>query len=111
MKDKKRLLFVLSSLKFGGAEKHTINLINYLDRDLFDISLCYLEKKEELVNELQCLKQTGLFCCEKKNRIDFRMVIRLKHFIEKVRPDTIVCVDPYTGFFAHLFRFFKLFVS
>lgn len=45
MQIKKKLLFILPTLNIGGAEKVTINIINKLDKKLFDITLVVIDSR------------------------------------------------------------------
>ena len=42
---KKKVLFIMTSLYNGGAEKSLVNLLNEFDRDRFDVDLLLLKKK------------------------------------------------------------------
>lgn len=59
---KRRVLFLISSLTFGGAEKQTIELINHLDSKKFEIFLCYIKSEDDLKNDLNMSQLSGLFC-------------------------------------------------
>ena len=37
---RKKILFVIESLKGGGAEKVLDTLVRHIDRDRFDVTLC-----------------------------------------------------------------------
>ena len=43
--DKKRILIVHSTLHIGGAEEVTANLCKTIDKEKFDIKVCYLKEK------------------------------------------------------------------
>ena len=45
--EKKRILILIDSLSFGGAEKQTISLINRLNVEKHHITLGYLNKSED----------------------------------------------------------------
>lgn len=104
---KKRILFILSSLKFGGAEKQTLELINNLDECKFKIGLSYLEKKEDLINHIRMTSVSTFQCCEKTNKLDVKVLNRLNGQIRRFRPDIVICVDPYPGLYAHFLRKWK----
>ncbi len=42
---KKKILFVLPTLNMGGAEKVTVNILNKLDKNLFNITLVVIDSK------------------------------------------------------------------
>lgn len=97
----KKILFLLSSLKIGGAERQTIDLLNNLDDELFKSYICYLERKESLKKKLNVHKCAGIYCLEKKNRFDMFLLWRLRVIVKKINPDIIFCVDPYTAFIVN----------
>ena len=101
---KKKILFLLSSLKFGGAEKHTIQLINRLDRDQFTIGLCYLEIQEDLLDELSPDTLSLKVCCQKNGPFELHVLSCIRLQVKHFDPDIVVCVDPYPGFYAQLGR-------
>lgn len=100
------ILFLISSLKYGGAERQTIDLINRLDTSRFAISLCYLLQDENLKSELRMEQFENLHCLDKKWRIDLSVLWRLKKITNKLMPELVVCVNPYPAFYAQLLRIF-----
>ena len=104
---KHKVLFVISTLKFGGAEKQTIDLINHLDTSRIETTLCYLEREEYLKEELISTQVSRLHCLEKKNKIDFGVLKKLQEVISEIKPEIIISVDPYPGLYAHMARFFS----
>ena len=48
----RKIAFVLPALNAGGAEKIVCDLINFLDRDYFEIFLVLLQKKGRLINRI-----------------------------------------------------------
>lgn len=104
---KKRLLFLLSSLCVGGAEKHTIELINRLDASRMDLYLGCIERREDLLPELNIRKLQGFFTFDKRARVDLRVASRIIRTIQGIRPDKVVCVNLYPAFYVGLVRFLK----
>lgn len=52
LKEKKRLLFVISALEAGGAEKSLINLLNLIDYDRYSVDLLLFKKKGVFINQI-----------------------------------------------------------
>jgi len=52
IKNKKNVLLVGSSLDVGGAETVIANLCRYLDRQLFDVTVCHLKERGKIGKEL-----------------------------------------------------------
>jgi len=101
---RRKIFFIISSLRFGGAEKQTIELINHLDSKKFEIFLCYIKNEDNLKNDLNLDQLSGLFCLEKEKRFEIRVMVKLKNIIKQIRPETVVCVNLYPAFYIHLSR-------
>lgn len=101
---RKRVLFIISSLIFGGAEKHTISLVNHLDTSKFETFLCYLKREEDLINDLNEQSLSGLFCLDKRNRIDLSVLQKLRKTINLICPEIVVCINPYPALYAQVTR-------
>jgi len=99
------LLFIVSSLSFGGAEKQLITLVNQLDTTRFRISLTYLKNDSELISEVDCKRLEGrVFCCNVSNKFDIGAVRQLAQYIQDEAVDIIVCTNPYPLLYAWLAR-------
>jgi glycosyltransferase involved in cell wall biosynthesis len=100
----KQLLFLISSLGSGGAERQTIDLVNSLDRSRFDVSVAHFVRNETLKPLLQKDRLTGLHCLDKRMRFDPGALMRLKAIVQKTKPDIVVCVNPYPAVYIYLLR-------
>jgi glycosyltransferase involved in cell wall biosynthesis len=99
------LLFVVSSLHVGGAEKHTISLLNGLDTDQFPLRLCYLKRDESLLAQLAVERLRGVFCCDVKHGVEWGAVRRLSNYIDTNKIDILVCANQYSMLYGFLARF------
>ena len=100
-----RLLFIVSSLGFGGAEKHVVALVNSLDRRRHQISLAYLKDDTCLLPQVDGAQVEGrLFCCFVGHKIDARAVRLLAAHVDDQAIDLVVCVNPYCLLYATLAR-------
>lgn len=101
---RKRILFLISSLKFGGAEKQTIDLINHLDRSRFAMDLCYFIRDQDLLSEVQLDNLEAIYCLGKMIKFDISALMRLRAIIANTLPDIVICVNLYPSLYAHLVR-------
>lgn len=95
--------FIVNSLRFGGAEKHTLQLFNGLPADCFRFDLAYLKREEHLLAEIDQTRGP-VWCAGFGKGWDFAGLRRLARWIGEVRPDVLVCVNTYPLFYGHLAR-------
>jgi len=95
--------FIVNSLRFGGAEKHTLQLFNGLAAQGFQTALVYLKREEHLLPEAD---QTSgpVWCADFGKGWDFAGLRRLADWLTKRKPDVLVCVNTYPLFYGHLTR-------
>jgi hypothetical protein len=97
------IVFLLDSLTFGGAEKHTIQLFNHFDRFRFRLGLVYLKCIEHLLHEVDH-GQGNIWCARFRKGFDSRGTLRLRDWLHKFKPEVIVCINTYPLFYGHLSR-------
>ena len=98
-----RLLFIVSSLVFGGAEKHVVTLANALDRRRYRLSLAYLKDDTTLLPQIDRSNLEGrLIGCKVSRKIDSAAVQTLANHIRNERITMIVCVNTYPLLYATL---------
>lgn len=98
----KKILFVLSSLKTGGAEKVCIDILKNLENK-FDFSLCLFEKKGELIKDIPA--KVKIFNLRKKSRWSFvRLIWKLQRIIQQEQPDVVVSFLWYSTFITEFSR-------
>lgn len=105
MNNSKKILFLITSLGCGGAEKQTIALMNGLIHEQFDIHLGYFVHENQLLGELDQNYSNKVFCLHKTKRFDVHIFIRLLEKINFISPDLIVCVNPYPLLYAKILTF------
>jgi glycosyltransferase involved in cell wall biosynthesis len=99
------LLFIVSSLCVGGAEKHLITLLNNLDITRFRLSLAYLKDNQAQLPLIDMAKLEGrVTACDVSKRLDLRVVRELAHHLDDDAIDIIVCVNTYPLLYAWLAR-------
>lgn len=99
---RQRVLFVLSSLKFGGMEKHTIALLNGLDIARFELSLACLRREDDLLPQLDGSRLAQYFVIEAKGRVDLAAAERLCVWLREHPQDIVVCVNEYPMLYVAL---------
>ncbi|MBC7623635.1 MAG: glycosyltransferase family 4 protein [Aeromicrobium sp.] len=98
-----RLLFIVSSLVFGGAEKHAVTLANTLDCRRYRLSLAYLKDDATLLPQIDRTNlDGGVFCCHVARKVDSAAVQTLADHVRDERIDAIVCVNTYPLLYATL---------
>ena len=86
-----RLLFVVSSLVFGGAEKHVITLANALDRRRYRLSLAYLKDDTTLLSQIDRSNlEGGVFHCKVSRKIDPASIQILAEHIRRDQRDAAI---------------------
>ncbi|MDE2050285.1 MAG: hypothetical protein KGJ72_04635, partial [Gammaproteobacteria bacterium] len=91
-----RLLFIASSLEFGGAEKQLVTLLNHLDRQRLRMHLAYLKRGASLRPQLREERLEEVVCCDVRRGIDHRAVRRLRSLCAARGIDAVICVNPYS---------------
>ena len=103
MNPRLKIVFIVSSLRFGGAEKHTVQLFNGLPADSFDVALAYLKPEEQLLADVVPGRGTT-WCADFNKGWDYAGLRRLSGWLQDVRPDVLVCVNTYPLFYGYLAR-------
>jgi glycosyltransferase involved in cell wall biosynthesis len=105
METRLNVLFIVNSLCFGGAEKHTVTLINGLDAARFNLSLAYLKQDETLLPQIDHQRLPGkVFCCQVRYKVDRRAIGLLTTYIKDMNIDIIVCTNTYSLLYGWLAR-------
>ena len=96
------VLLLVSSLGFGGAEKHIVTLANRLDTVGFRVALCYLKPIEGLLSQLEVAHLTALSCLQVRRRLDWTAIRTLTELIDRSDIDVVVCANTYPALYAWL---------
>jgi glycosyltransferase involved in cell wall biosynthesis len=96
-----KLIILVNSLQFGGAERHAIQLANLLPTTYFDVHLVYLKAREELRAELK-LDANKVWCANLSGGLDIAGLLRLRRHIKRVNPEIVLCVNTYPLLYAWL---------
>jgi glycosyltransferase involved in cell wall biosynthesis len=98
------VLFIVSSLATGGAEKHVVTLLNHLDTSRFRLHLAYLKRDEKLLPALRQERLGALMCCDAVRRVDGEAIGRLRELIAAAEIDALVCTNGYATLYGQLAR-------
>lgn len=104
----KKVLFIISSLGGGGAEKVILNILLHIDRDKIKPELLLYEREGEYLADLP--SDVPIKALKKKERDDgkikwrifgitwFILINRMTKFLKSEKPDVIVSFMWYTNF-------------
>jgi glycosyltransferase involved in cell wall biosynthesis len=83
-----RILYVISELTYGGAQKQLVELARELSQNGNEVAIYTLNRDVPRQNELAGSGVT-LIVDQKRSRLDFRLLGRLRGHIQAWRPDVI----------------------
>jgi glycosyltransferase involved in cell wall biosynthesis len=95
-----RILFATGSLVHGGAERHTIGLVNRLAQRGHDCHVGYVQDEESQLERLQCA--SSIEGMGARRYLDLRALARLAALIARVRPAAVVAANPYALMYCAL---------
>jgi hypothetical protein len=98
--ERKRLLFIIPSLRCGGAERVLLNILQYLDRRKFKPYLVLFETKGEFLAQIP--SDVTICYLNKKSRFDFfKMIFLLAYKVyPKVKPHVVISSMEYSNLIA-----------
>jgi glycosyltransferase involved in cell wall biosynthesis len=96
------VLFLLSSLTSGGAERHVISLLNRLDIQAFRLSLAYLKPETQLLAALQTNRLDAVVSLNVKRKLDLTAVRAIAQFIDRHEVQVVVSTNPYPALYSAL---------
>jgi glycosyltransferase involved in cell wall biosynthesis len=95
-----KLLFVTGSLVHGGAERHTVGLLNSLAQRGHECHAAYVQDHASQLTRLQGAASAE--CLHASRYLDFEALGRLKDLIEKAQPTAVLAANPYAMMYAAL---------
>jgi glycosyltransferase involved in cell wall biosynthesis len=99
-----QIAFILSSLSFGGAERHTIELFHSLPRFGIKTHLIYLKRREELLPAIAIDRLPDIWCADFNQGLDIMGLTRLAAHLRQVQPRLLVCINSYSLVYGSLAR-------
>ncbi len=100
---RRRVLFVVPSLRQGGAEMQVVRLVNRLDAQAFEAHLLYYDEGEALL-ELVDRSKVAVHALRKQGRLDFGVVSAMAQVIDAHRIEVVHCTIQYSLLLAWLAR-------
>lgn len=97
-----RVLVMANSLQIGGAEKHSVQLLNRLDRDAFAPAALWLKPDEALLPQLDVTRLHGARCLDVSRKLDWTAVKRLAQLLDDHDVDVVLCANEYPALYAWL---------
>jgi glycosyltransferase involved in cell wall biosynthesis len=88
MQNKIKIVCIINSLALGGAEKLLLELIQKIDKDRFDISVCTVNGAGPLLLEFEKLGIT-LKIFQKKAKLDLGVIWQIYGFLKEIKPDIV----------------------
>lgn len=95
-----RLLFITGSLTHGGAERHTIALLNQLAQRGHECHTAYVQANATQLERLH--GAASVECLYARRYLDLRAVRRLGELMARIRPSAVVAANPYAMLYASL---------
>ncbi len=95
-----RLLFVTGSMTHGGAERHTIGLLNRLAERGHDCHAAYVQANAAQLERLS--GAASIECLHARRYLDFNAIQRLGTLLARLRPSAVVAANPYAMLHATL---------
>jgi len=103
IENNKKILFVLSSLGSGGAEKVAVQLLNHLNGKKYNITVVIFERKGEFLKDIP--GNIYVYDLKWENRFSFpKLVYKLSKIIKDTSPSLIISFLIYSNFVALLAR-------
>lgn len=99
-----RPLFVTGSLMYGGAERHSITVMNRLADRGHQCHAVYIKNAQDLLDQIQPRDGTTVRCMNASGFFDLRAIGNFAAHIFKVRPSVIVAANGYALMNASLAR-------
>lgn len=97
------LLVLMTSFVHGGAERHTITLVNHFSRSM-RVVLAYLKPDVSLLPHVHLDQLAELAFLDARKGLDAQALSRLVALMDRHRPGLVLCVNAYPLMYAQLAR-------
>lgn len=94
------VLFLLNSLNAGGAERHTVDLANRLERASFRVGMAYIRPDQALLPEVRLEPDERLQNCGTRRKFSIGCIRQLARSIKDGAYDVIVAVNQFSLMYA-----------
>ncbi|MDP1525001.1 MAG: glycosyltransferase family 4 protein [Rhodocyclaceae bacterium] len=99
-----RIMFVTGSLTHGGAERHSITLMNQLARRGHECHAVYLKQDDSQRDRVELLDKGSLYGLAANGYLDRRALTDFAAHLTRVSPDVIVAANAHALLVASLAR-------
>ncbi|HEX7955286.1 MAG TPA: glycosyltransferase, partial [Burkholderiales bacterium] len=97
-----RILFLTGSLAHGGAERHSVSLMNGLSGRGHECHVVYVKRDGDLVEHIRLASGGSVHCLDATRYFDWRALLDLARHVNHIRPHAIVAVNSYALMYAAL---------
>ncbi|MEO8163896.1 MAG: glycosyltransferase family 4 protein [Betaproteobacteria bacterium] len=97
-----RLMFVTGSLAFGGAERHSITLMNRLAERGYECHAVYVKSGASQLDRIRLREGGSVKCLEAVRYFDRRAITDFAAHLARVRPSAIIAANPYALMYSSL---------
>lgn len=97
-----RLIFVTSSLSRGGAERHSLTLMNRLGERAYECHSVYIKNDTDQLDRLRLRGRGTARCLNATRYFDTRALADFARHILRTRPSAIVAANPYALMYSVL---------
>jgi len=95
LKNKLNILFIVTSLHFGGAEKHVVTLLNGLSRINSNFFLTFLKEDDSLLPQIKKDRLKEILFCHISSKLDLSCIRKLAYYIDSHDIDIVLCTNQY----------------
>lgn len=97
-----RAMFVTGSLAHGGAERHSITLMNRLAERRHECHAVYIKGGTQQLDRLRLRDGATLLCLDAARYLDLPALGRFASHISRIQPSAIVAANPYALMYTSL---------
>ena len=97
-----RLMFVTGSLRYGGAECHSITLLNRLAERGHECHAVYVKRGAEQLDRIRPREGASVLCLDAARYFDWAALQRFAAHLGRIEPAAIVAANPYALMYAAL---------
>jgi sugar transferase (PEP-CTERM/EpsH1 system associated) len=82
-----RILHIVHSLQIGGLENGVVNLINNLNSDRFEHTICCIDSSGPMADRIR--RPVDIYTLKKGDKRDYLLPVKISRIIRNVRPDVV----------------------
>src|SRR5213593_364809 len=97
-----RLIFVTASFTHGGAERHSIAVMNRMAERGHECHAVYIKNDSTQLNRIRLPNGGAVRCLNASRYFDGRALAGFAAYISRVRPSAIVAANPYALMYSSL---------